>query len=229
MRSPLGVQLGPLVLIGAEPLGFNEGPSPPRHPTARLCSPSPLLSLLFLGRSWPGRNVCLTTVCLPQVPGAIRELVRDGENNAGARPTRPHSSRTLPSPASIGNPGFAAPRAGCSAVLPAPRGRVGSSLRRAPKLHGPWAAGCCRGAEPPPVPPASACWGNPECGSPAAPRPAAANSVPAAQGQLGLQQSSGARRGARAGWRLPWLKAPARCVLEPTSISSASKISLTNS
>lgn len=53
--------------------------------------------------------------------------------------------------------------------------------------------------------------------------------VPAARGQLRLHQSSRTLRGARAGWRVPWLKAPARCLLEPTSINSASKINLTNS
>lgn len=116
------------------------------------------LFLLFFGRSWPSRNVCLTTVCLPQVPGGIWELVRDGENNAGTLPAQPDSLNMLPSPGFIRNLGFTAPQAGCSAVLPAPWGRVSSLLWRMPKLCGSWAA-FFYGAEPQPYPLASVCLG----------------------------------------------------------------------
>lgn len=47
------------------------------------------LSLLPFGRSLPSRNVCLTSVCLPQVPGGIKELMKDRENNDGTLPIQP--------------------------------------------------------------------------------------------------------------------------------------------
>lgn len=125
------------------------------HPPAQLCNRGAAAYVSSLLWQELAQRECLFTQRLPSTgPAGIRELVRDGENNAGPLPTQPRSLSTQPSPGVIRHPGFAAPPAswGRSSTLSAQH--TGCPNSAAPGLLS------SMGLNPPHIP--SCVWGGPK-------------------------------------------------------------------